>query len=1609
MKKRLPALILAVFMLANVFAFTTAAVDETALEPYHEADILDLRFSDKNVENVAGSKIVKSVGIVEYSAGGSARASFTNFGKKNITIGNKTYNANVFYKNEDTNTMMISFAQSTETYRNALADGFTLEAAFDVPKYLSGGTYWGPDAPREANAVVSSMNGGGYVIAVSHKDCPTGKAKIYFSARNADTAANVCVVADGLYSDGEHIFVTAQLDKVNSKIKIFINGELKGEKAFTGAFGLAAGANAPYLAVGGSISSSTNPTGYKCSAPLNLSTLKLRSDVLTESAVAAAYAAELAKLGDPVSVSDEADKTGDSIIKLLLAKNANVYADEHSLGAPEIKEYSGTAVQSGFAGVGEVTLKVEGKEVKTVGFTKSAKNDIIGIKMSSFASSVVSELENGFSVETGFVVPSGLSTSGYNYFVGAANNGGFGICSKDGKLCFVINDGEEKSVATDMPAVGTFCHVIGIYDNTAKTITMWLNGNKVGTTSVSGFDAGSWSDIASIGLGGTAASDADYTANPAPAGTIITGLDVHANALTEQQAKEAYEVTMAKLGFSVVVRHYDDDFEPVLRFLVTSDVHISSASDARAAKLAGALSDAYSIARDSGNHYKKLDAVEVIGDIADNGTEAQMSAAKSVFDAGIDYDETQLLVTMGNHDYYEGNSASTTPWVQEDRFDTAFSYANDTLAEGAQLIAEDRAPNTHYVINGYHFINLSVDGTGWTYTESKVNWLKEQLDAAVKDTGADKPIFVFHHIGEVDTVIGTDHYGGDPGIGILTELLESYPQVVDFSGHSHHPINTPFALLQEGCTMVGTGTLKTAGTLYANGASMQEADGVSLSDVSQVLVVEVDKDSRTRIRVYDTTKNKFMSQSWMLESYNPKDFVYTRNYLKDGKILFDDDAKLNITKVTKSLVSFNFDTISAKSDFLPNAFLAEILDSDGNVVSERYLRWAYYDEDFDAVLETAMGGLTPDTEYKLRVRAVSSLYERDPVRASKQFSENCLEKTFKTLPDSDAPLTADILNTSIGTNSISDASGKMTATVSGSPVYAYDDTIGMNTIKFPANSSYVKFADYKDVANAMSYGFTVEAYFKIDEFNCDASSSKSPMGSQQSGGFGFDIKPNNQVLYSVYTAGYKTLTKTQDAGKFYHWVGVYDGDTLTCYVNGHKIGTLPAPAPMTFIGTDAQAFYLGADVTGTGGAERQARTTVAFARMYSQPANETQALNMWKEVRALQDTKVYPGDDDDPEYLLWSKIDELDTQYVTIYDPHGEVHDHANDDLDVMYSGTCVVQRGAHLYSGSSHDISGGLRAKIAFTGTAFRYVVQYRGPAGQYAGSVDVYVDGAFYKTVTGLNANNSTSRYVALEILGLKDKKHEITLISHDGTRFVVDLFEVVFGTGKDEDGKPIPEIKSWNIIDCTESDYITYYTPTGTKCDITGFNTDGQTDSTATWQFFNGSHLQNSTGIFGNYADGAYFTIKFKGTGIRYVTQFRGPVTADIDVYIDGVYADTVTGLSANNDTTPFTVYENTSLSDGEHTVKFVASGSGQMPFDYLEIYGEPVGESDVLKGDTDGNGKLESDDAIYLLYSVFFPTKYPANQNYDFDGNGKVESDDAIYLLYHIFFPTKYELK
>ena len=80
-------------------------------------------------------------------------------------------------------------------------------------------------------------------------------------------------------------------------------------------------------------------------------------------------------------------------------------------------------------------------------------------------------------------------------------------------------------------------------------------------------------------------------------------------------------------------------------------------------------------------------------------------------------------------------------------------------------------------------------------------------------------------------------------------------------------------------------------------------------------------------------------------------------------------------------------------------------------------------------------------------------------------------------------------------------------------------------------------------------------------------------------------------------------------------------------------------------------------------------------------------------------------------------------------------------------------------------------------------------------------------------------------------------------------------------------------------------------------------------------------------------------------------------------------------------------------------------------YAKKYGRTFVDLEApeyVLGDVNDDGKVDSNDAIYLLRNTLMPNQYPLNQSGDMNGDGQKDSNDAIYLLRHTLMPNQYPL-
>lgn len=414
------------------------------------------------------------------------------------------------------------------------------------------------------------------------------------------------------------------------------------------------------------------------------------------------------------------------------------------------------------------------------------------------------------------------------------------------------------------------------------------------------------------------------------------------------------------------------DFVPVLRFIASSDTHIQDDNDTNALRIEKMLNMAYDIA-DEDEKYNGLDALLIAGDLTNDGTKSEFdkfwNAVSSSMRAG-----TQFLgVVAKNHDGYEMSRTEMRSYYETLTGNTA---------------------DFHTVINGYHFIGVSVsEKKSSRYDKEQQAWLKEQLDEAVKDD-ANKPIFVIHHEHVKNTVYGSSSFDGW-GVKHFSDILKEYPQVVDFSGHSHYPLNDPRSIWQGGFTAVGTGAIHYAEFTVGKQRKYHPDDRF---ETATCWIVEVDAENRIRLRGMDINEGIALCE-YILENPadpNNRDYTPEKREAEAKPPVFADNANITVTSESGKCTV----TVSAadSTDGMPVVlYRAYAKNSRGSTAVKAWTLSEYYraiEQDeititleglssgeytFSVIAENAYGGQSEPIETTVRVEgkgAVASFFTR---------------------------------------------------------------------------------------------------------------------------------------------------------------------------------------------------------------------------------------------------------------------------------------------------------------------------------------------------------------------------------------------------------------------------------------------------------------------------------------------------------------------------------------------------------------------------------------------------------------------------------------------------------
>lgn len=394
------------------------------------------------------------------------------------------------------------------------------------------------------------------------------------------------------------------------------------------------------------------------------------------------------------------------------------------------------------------------------------------------------------------------------------------------------------------------------------------------------------------------------------------------------------------------------DFEPAIRFVVFTDNHsVEKETYNPTDNVEKMINTCFSIYGEDG-----IDLFASCGDFTEFGKNGEMAPFVKAFYETIG-DKAETLVVLGNHDLKLSEDVI-------ERFKTEFG-----VDVGEQ----------HKVINGFHFIGVPSCNPGavQVYPSSMVSWAKDALAEAEADSD-NLPVFSFQHAHNTGTVYGSTIWGS-PG---LSSVWNGHNRVVNFSGHSHFPLEDPRSIWQGSYTAVGVGAMNRF-ELEKDLIWGQHPD--KYDTAAEFYVVEADRDGSVALRAYDLQTDNFFLSYYIDNVNDPSTYAYTyKNRLAyDEAPVFGENAEVTCSKNDKGETLLTFDR--AYDKLAVHDYKITVTNSIGiPVLSKTYLS-DYYLHNVPEQFTVNLGELNIDSgkEFRVKITAVNSYYElSQPVTAT---------------------------------------------------------------------------------------------------------------------------------------------------------------------------------------------------------------------------------------------------------------------------------------------------------------------------------------------------------------------------------------------------------------------------------------------------------------------------------------------------------------------------------------------------------------------------------------------------------------------------------------------------
>lgn len=209
-----------------------------------------------------------------------------------------------------------------------------------------------------------------------------------------------------------------------------------------------------------------------------------------------------------------------------------------------------------------------------------------------------------------------------------------------------------------------------------------------------------------------------------------------------------------------------------------------------------------------------------------------------------------------------------------------------------------------------------------------------------------------------------------------------------------------------------------------------------------------------------------------------------------------------------------------------------------------------------------------------------------------------------------------------------DAQGR-TMTKHGTPAVIDDATLdAARRTKLGLAGS--KVAKFDGVDDAYSYAMGDSQWDKLsDEMSIEClmkdngtlpNSTEHPVCSAKEGGGAAMVVYNGKLTFTIHTdGGYRQAQADITAGKWYHAIGTWDGDTARLYLDGQLAASIEAPGPLKRPGNlGRDGFFVGADASSTTAGQFFSPVSVAKMGLYSQALSATEIAAIHNGARTAE-------------------------------------------------------------------------------------------------------------------------------------------------------------------------------------------------------------------------------------------------------------------------------------------------------------------------------------------------------------------------------------------------------